>query len=226
MAPELLIFDLDGTLVDSFRAIHASLVHAMTTLGYEPWDFARTRPRVGWGLEHLMREAMGEANVTTGIRYFREQYPQVCLPLTEILPTVETTLSRLRSRGYTMAVATNKPSTFSRQILAHLEIEHYFQSVLGPNDVPRPKPHPDMLESIMERAGKGPEHCLYIGDMPLDVETAKAAEVPVLLVATGSYSYEELKASGVPVIERLDAILTFLDQCLHSAKQPFKEDDR
>jgi len=69
-----------------------------------------------------------------------------------------------------MAIASNKPSYFRRDILKALEFDHLFVEVLGPNDVQRPKPDPEMLEIIIMRIGLSPEEVVYVGDMPLDVE--------------------------------------------------------
>jgi phosphoglycolate phosphatase-like HAD superfamily hydrolase len=206
-----LVFDLDGTLVDSFSAIHQSLVKAMHSAGDEPWDLKTTKMHVGWGFESLLEKAVGPAKRDAALDVFREQYARICLSKTYLLPSVSETLQQFQDRGYRMAVATNKHSDFSSRILRHLGMFSYFLFVLGPNDVVHPKPHPDMLEGLMKRMDVERSETLYIGDMPLDVKTASHAEVDCLLVATGPYSLETLSIEcNVPVVAHFADILDYL----------------
>jgi 2-phosphoglycolate phosphatase len=209
MPYKLLIFDLDGTLVDSYEAIQDALSHAMAALGFPPWPPEETKRRVGRGLEILMEEAVGAANVAEGVRLFRERYPAVFLEKTRVLPGVAETIPALKSRGKTLAVATNKPSDFSRRILDHLGLGRYFDLVLGPLDVARPKPHPDMLNRILADLEFRPDETLYIGDMTLDAESAANAGLACVLLATGGNGRSELEATGRPVLGSIDRILTW-----------------
>jgi phosphoglycolate phosphatase len=96
-------------------------------------------------------------------------------------------------------------------ILEHLGVRRFFHCVLGPNDVHQPKPHPDMLETAMKRMEVERDHTLYVGDIPLDVETATQAKVDCLLVATGPYSLEMLRHEcTVPVVANFADIVDYL----------------
>jgi phosphoglycolate phosphatase len=110
-----------------------------------------------------------------------------------------------------MGIATNKPSYFARDILKALDIDHLFAEVLGPNDVARPKPDPEMLEIMMARLGLGTEEVVYVGDMLLDIEVARNAGVAVYAVPTGSATRETLVA-GRPdrVVPKFSDLLTYL----------------
>ena len=209
MPYRLLIFDLDGTLVDSYEAIQDALTHAMTSLGFAPWPPEETKRRVGRGLEILMEEAVGDANIAEGVRLFREQYPKVFLDKTRILPGVAATIRALKARGKRLAVATNKPSDFSRRILDHLGLGPTFDLVLGPLDVPRPKPYPDMFNRILAELKFRPDETLYIGDMALDAESASTAGLACLLLTTGGNTRAELEATGRPVLESIERLLTW-----------------
>jgi len=209
MPYKLLIFDLDGTLVDSYEAIQDALSYAMTALGFAPWPPEETKRRVGRGLEVLMEEAVGANNIIESVRLFRERYPQVFLDKTALLPGVVKTILALKARGKTLAVATNKPSDFSRRILDHVGLGPYFNLVLGPLDVPRPKPYPDMLNRILADLKFRPDETLYIGDMTLDAESAANAGLACLLLATGGNTREELEATGRPVLGSIDRLLTW-----------------
>jgi len=198
-APSLvrgIIFDFDGTLVDSYDAIAQSLNHVRTAHSLPPLETSRITAMVGHGLEHLIAEAVGPEHVENGVRLFRESYGGLCEKQTSLLPTVKETLEELDRRGYMMGIASNKPSYFARPILQALEIDHLFEEVLGPNDVGKPKPDPEMLELILMRFGLSPDEVLYVGDMTLDIEVARRAAVSIYALPTGSASRETLLEAG------------------------------
>jgi HAD superfamily hydrolase (TIGR01509 family) len=206
-----IIFDMDGTLVDSFLAIHGSLIEAMKRVGLEPWDLEKTKQHVGRGIGYLVESAVGEKKKDEAVKIFRQDYGDTCLARTNLLPSVSETLPLLRASGLRLAVATNKALAFTERILAHLEVDRYFDCVLGPEAVARPKPHPDMIDTILARFQLPKKECLYVGDMPLDVETASRASLDCLLVATGPYAYPTLQREvSVPVLEVFAEIPHFL----------------
>lgn len=189
-----IIFDFDGTLIDSYEPITESLNQVREAFGKPPLALGEVKGMVGHGLEHLIEAAIGPDKIADGVRIFRERYAIICESRTTILPQVRETLEELDRRTYQMAIATNKPSYFARDILKALDVEHLFVEVLGPNDVERPKPDPEMLEIIMSRLGLGSDETLYVGDMPLDIEVARNAGVSVYALPTGSASRDDLLA--------------------------------
>ncbi len=206
-----IIFDMDGTLVDSFRAIHGSLAEAMKKVGLAPWDLEKTKRHVGRGIDYLVESAVGTSRKEEALEIFRQDYGETCLGRTVLLPSVSETLPRLRAAGLRLAVATNKSLVFSQKILSHLSVDRHFECVLGPEAVTRAKPHPDMIHAILDRLELGEAECLYVGDMPLDVETASQAGVDCLLVATGPYAYKVLQREvAVPVVNGFADIPCFL----------------
>ena len=206
-----IIFDFDGTLIDSYEAIAESLNHVRQSYGLDPVGIDEVKNLVGHGLEHLIQTSVGQDRIDEGVQRFRQCYAGICEQKTRILPQVKDTLEELDRRGYQMAIATNKPSYFARDILRSLEMEHLFAEVLGPNDVERPKPDPEMLEIIMMRVGLSPEEVVYVGDMLLDIEVAQRAGVAVYAVPTGSATREALLA-GRPdrLLHRFSDLLTVL----------------
>src|SRR5436190_5657808 len=93
-----IVFDLDGTLIDGYDAIHMALAHAMTAFGEEPWDPPTLRTHVGRGLEALVADALGEHRAEEGVRLFRAKYPEVYLEHSRLLPGVAETVAALSGR--------------------------------------------------------------------------------------------------------------------------------
>jgi phosphoglycolate phosphatase len=191
-----LVFDLDGTLIDSYRAIAASLNAARAMFGLEPLPTEVVRRHVGRGLEQLAAELVGPHRVEAGVSEFRRRYAELYAALTFALPGVPETLRRLGARGYRMAVASNKPARFSEPILRQLGLRRWFDAVHGPDTAGATKPEPRMIELCLSAMGLRPLEGAYVGDMPLDSETADRARVAVLLVPGGSADGTELAATG------------------------------
>jgi len=206
-----IIFDLDGTLVDSFPAIHQSLTVAMKGVGVTPWSLETTKQHVGHGVEHLVESAVGRTKKAEALRYFKDDYSKASLERTHLFPGVLEGLKTLQDSGFVLAVATNKPLSFTQPILNHLQINACFACVMGPEKVLHPKPHPDMIHAILEEFRWEASSCLYVGDMPLDAQTASQAGVDCLLVATGAFSLSDLKReTSVPVLQSFSDIPAFL----------------
>jgi phosphoglycolate phosphatase len=205
-----IVFDLDGTLIDSYGPIATSLNHARARFALPPLAVEVVRSHVGRGLETLIAEQVGADRVSAGVRLFRERYAEVFAGGTFALPGVPETLPVLRSNGFRMAVASNKPARFSVAILERLELLECFRCVLGPDLVGSPKPDPGMLRGCMDRMAVRSEETVYVGDMVLDVETAACAGVSVLLVPGGSSSPEELERTGQTLLSSFAALGSIL----------------
>jgi 2-phosphoglycolate phosphatase len=189
------VFDLDGTLIDSYRAIHACLNEVRGAWGKEPVTLEECRRMVGHGLDVLIARAIGEEHAGAGVSLFRERYAVVGPEMTELLPDVEAVLVELARRGVPMAVASNKPSYFSSQLLASLGLADRFALVVGPDSGFPAKPRPEMVFHILERLGVSRDETLFVGDMEVDVATARAAGLKVAVLPTGSCSREELECA-------------------------------
>jgi phosphoglycolate phosphatase len=205
------VFDLDGTLLDSYAAIHASVIHVQQTLKVPEWTPEETRRRVGRGLSVLMAEAVGLERTDEAVRLFERHYEMTGPEMTRLLPGADEVTKTLHERGVKLAIASNKPGIFSRQLLSHLGVLDRFGAVHGPDDGFPPKPAPHMLFMALAKLGVKAADALYVGDMPLDVLTARAAEVPVAAVPTGSATREELLAAGPDVVlETLGELMRLL----------------
>src|SRR5215471_15744103 len=182
------VFDLDGTLIDGYDAIADALAYAMKKFGLEELPPEQVRAMVGHGLEKLLEKAVGRETAPEGVRLFRERYPHVAVPKTRLLPDVPAVLASLEQRGYSMAVASNKPARFSRMILDACGVEAYFAAVAGP-------------------AGT-----VVVGDMEVDSEFARAAGCRVVLVPSGSRTREELReVDADALLDSLSELPEWLD---------------
>ncbi|MBI4161441.1 MAG: HAD-IA family hydrolase [Acidobacteria bacterium] len=195
-----LIFDLDGTLVDSYEAITESLNYALVRLGRQPRSAREVRSRVGHGLESLLREMAGEDCVEAGVRLFRRHYARVCTEKTRLLPGVQPTLKGLHRRGFRMAVATNKPVGFTERILSALGVRDCFEFLIGADQVTHPKPHPEMIFRVLRHFGCSRWEAAFVGDMVVDVETGRSAGVPVIVLPTGSQTRRQLERASPDLI--------------------------
>ena len=202
-----IVFDLDGTLVDSYEPIAESLNHARARVGRPALAVEIVRRSVGRGLETLIAEHVGAEHVEAGVRAFRERYAEV-YERTRILPGVRPTLRRLAERGLRMTVASNKPARFGEAILRRLGLAPYLLHVEGPDRAGVTKPDPLLIRRCLRAMELEPHEALYVGDMVLDVESAQRAGLPVILVAGGSSSTSDLRATGEIVLERFDALAT------------------
>ena len=205
-----MVWDLDGTLVDSYEAITSSLNRAREAFSLPRLPEEVVRRHVGRGLEALLADLLGGSRVEEGVRIFREHYPKVFPTQTFLLPGVQETLGELHERGYRMAVASNKPARFGKAILESLGVMRYLDDVQGPDSSGRTKPHPAMIRQCLVAMDLPVRDAIYVGDMSLDVESAARAGLPVLLVTGGSAGAEDLRGTGETVLDSILDLLTLL----------------
>jgi phosphoglycolate phosphatase len=180
---QAVLFDFDGTLADSFAAITASTNYVRGCYGLPPLSEAEVRQFVGYGLTHLMTTLVPGVPVEEAVARYREHHTGVMLTHTRLMPGVAETLPQLAQRGFRMAVCSNKRVEFTQQLVAALGLKDYFACILGPDDVgQRAKPDPAMLLEALNRLKVSANQTVYIGDMVVDVQTAKAAGIPVWLI--------------------------------------------
>ena len=196
----LVVFDLDGTLLDGYAAIGDALAHAMTHFRLTPPSPATLRGMVGEGLDRLLEKAVGPERAAEGLRIFRERYAGVAIRLSDLLPDVPEVLDELAGGGWQMAVASNKPAVFSRQILEAKGVARHFFEIAGPDASTPPKPHPRMLLRILGEAGVPAAEAFVVGDMEIDAALARGAGCRVALVPGGSRSAQELAAVDADVL--------------------------
>jgi len=205
------IFDLDGTLIDSYQAIYLGFHHAYTQMGLAPMSYEQVKRVVGLGLDHTFRELLGEERVPRAIFLFRKKYEEVFRENTRLLPDAREVLETLHGRGIRLAIATNKLGRFSREIFEHFGMENFFTVIVGDGDVPQNKPDPEMLQLAMEKMGVEKERTIFVGDSVIDIQTGKNAGVRVFAVPTGNTDRRDLEnARPAVMLERLRDLLSYV----------------
>ena len=186
------IFDLDGTLVDSDKAISLCFNRAMTELGYKPRPVEEIARMIGLPLADMFTVYLTDKEAEEAVMRYRNHYRTVCVEQTKLLPGVMDLLGYFQRKGVHMAVATNKPRGFTIEILRGTGILPYFEHVVSPDNVARPKPDPAMIHEVMARLDMEPADTVYVGDSLTDCQTAANAGVRMFAVASGAHNLDEL----------------------------------
>jgi phosphoglycolate phosphatase len=191
------LFDLDGTLVDSYTALAEAVNYARRQQGLHELSSIRIRDFVGDGIERLLERAFGTDDVPRGARAdFESRYDEICCSESKVLADVQATLEALSTLGIAMAVCTNKPTQFSRKILEFLGLAPFFRAIVGPDLAGARKPEARHVLHTLEATSCAIGDALFVGDMPIDVHAARNSGIAVAVVPTGSSTSEQLKASN------------------------------
>jgi phosphoglycolate phosphatase len=202
------IFDLDGTLVDSYQAIYLGFQYAYIQMGLTPLSYDEVKYRVGHSLQDMFRELLGAEKTQLAVTLFRQKYQEVYKTQTHLLPGAQETLASLHNRGIKLSVATNKLGRFSRDIIEHLELSRMFSAVIGEGDGARNKPNPEMLYLAMEKMNAPKENTIMVGDSDIDIQAALNAGIRVYAVPSGTTSKEELtNAHPTATLDNLSDLL-------------------
>ena len=185
---ELLIFDLDGTLIDSKRDLADSVNAMRLHLGEPPLADETVYSYVGNGAPVLVRRALPdrpEEEIQRGLGYFLEYYRDHMLDATTLYPGVREVLDELLAGNVKMAVLTNKPVRFSEHLIKGLGLDGHFFRIYGGNSFEEKKPHPKGIELLMEESGIGRAQTIMVGDSAVDIMTARNAQVRACGVSWG-----------------------------------------
>lgn len=186
------VFDLDGTLIDTAPDLISAVNHILETEGLEPVDVDRLRPVISLGGRVMIETgltlrgaAYNALQVDALFRRFIAYYSQNMSIHSRPFAGLEAELDRIAAAGGTLAVCTNKQETMARQLLDELGLISRFAALTGRDTFPVCKPHPNHLTGTIEKAGGDPTKAIMIGDSETDVRTAKGAGIPVVGVTFG-----------------------------------------
>jgi phosphoglycolate phosphatase len=189
------LFDLDGTLVDSYAALSEAVNFALREHGLDELSDETIRGYVGEGLEMLLDRVFEGKVPITATDAFESRYDEICCEQSHVLSDVEATLAALSALNVAMAVCTNKPTAFSRKILEFLNLASFFEAIVGPDLAGARKPQAQHVLHTLEATKCAPEEALFVGDMPIDIEAAHNSGIHAAVVATGSSTSSALKAA-------------------------------
>ncbi|CAM3565006.1 Phosphoglycolate phosphatase [Vibrio aerogenes CECT 7868] len=223
--PKLVVFDLDGTLLDSVPDLAIAADQAVRQLGYPGVSECQVRDYVGNGADILIGRALSQsleinpdlspALLKEARTYFDEFYAATGHRLSQLYAGVKDTLVKLHQEGFTLAVVTNKPSHFVPEILQQHQIADYFSDVIGGDDFEKRKPDPMALNWLLDKYGLKPKQMMMVGDSKNDILAARNAGCHSFGLTYGYNHGEPIADSGPDYVA--DNISELLDIVLVSA---------
>jgi len=228
----LVVFDLDGTLIDSEGGIVYAMECTVAALGLPADTVERWRGLIGVPLRDQMplilpADRLGEAAAV--VEYYRNCYREIMLETSRPFPGTDALLAELLALGVTLAICSGKRGNSIRTVLAHAGWSEHFATIVSPDDVVRGKPHPESMQVALTRTGFSSEQAIMVGDTTMDIEMARGAGVPAVAVTWGTHD-RTLLATSAPAawahtVAELAALLR--QWCAHGslASIPFPQDN-
>jgi phosphoglycolate phosphatase len=202
----LIVFDLDGTLIDTAPDLVDTLNVILSREGLEPIPFEEARAMIGGGARRLLERGLahdGEGKAGSRLerlyKDFLAYYADHMADRSRAFPGLEPALDELAGKGHQFAVCTNKLEWLSVELLKTLNLAHRFVAICGQDTFGMQKPDPDILRLTIARAGGDLARTLVVGDSMTDVATARAAGVPIIAVAFG-YADRPAAALGADAV--------------------------
>ncbi|MDU0459282.1 MAG: HAD-IA family hydrolase [Geobacteraceae bacterium] len=193
------LFDLDGTLVDSLEDLTDAVNHVRHEFALPPLTPSAVCRMVGKGALNLLRQALpdlGQDEIGRALRLFLDYNEKHIADKSRLYPGVAEMLADLQRRGIRLAVISNKNEALSRLILKSLEIDDYFESVSGGDTFPEIKPSPLPLLRVIERQGVLPQECVMVGDSINDIQAGNLAGIATVGCSWGYGGSAELAGSS------------------------------
>ena len=199
-----IIFDLDGTLINSEADLALAVNAMLTSLGRPSFKLHEIQPWIGNGAHALVKRALSgnmqidasisESFFETAFTTFIDAYEQNVCVKTMVYPGVRVSLKVLKAQGFKLAIVTNKPIQFVRPILEKLGLDNLFEIILGGSCVEKPKPDPLPLETVCERLNISASECVMVGDSINDILPANAINMQSIALMYGNAQGEDLTA--------------------------------
>ena len=200
MTPQTVLFDLDGTLIDQFKPIYRSYLHALEQLGLEPVDYETVKRTVGGSVDVTMERLIGPELAPRAVEIFLPYFGKIMFEDLVALPGAKEILEALQTQGKRLAVFTNKRGDAARTTLDHLQFMPYLDEVIGANDTPWRKPQLEFTRYALEKMACSAEESCLVGDSPFDFQSAAVVGMDCHLVTTGTHDLEQLAQAGATSI--------------------------
>ncbi len=198
-----ILIDLDGTLTDPKQGIHRSIRFALEKLGHPITDDVDLDWMIGPPLKPSLAKLLKTQDgvlAEQALAAYRERFSVTGLFENEVYPTVPETLATLQAQGYTLYLATAKPTVFAKQILAHFKLDQYFTEMYGSELTGERTNKADLIAYILEQEQLDSEQCIMVGDREYDILGARANDIETIAVNYGYGTAEEL-AHAQPLIQ-------------------------
>jgi len=217
---DLILFDLDGTLIETAPEIADAVNDTLLQFGHAPASQQQITDWIGHGTRELLIQALAQATHTTAEAVrgsaqfatieaaFGEHYMHRCGSRSQLYPQVRATLTALRAAGVRLALVTNKEARYTQAVLAAHQLDQAFDRVVCGDTLAVKKPNPACIESCLQQFGVAPERALFVGDSSIDVATARNAGIAVWVLPYG-YNMGQPIAASAPdrVIVDVSALL-------------------
>lgn len=192
MTLQAILFDLDGTLIDQFEAIHKAFSRTISSMGIAPPSYEEVKRSVGGASDATMAKLIGHERAEEAVSILRPIFEEEMFNGLRALPYVMEGLEELCRQGLQCAVLTNKHGPHARSACDHLGLSKFLQFTTGANDTKWKKPDPNLTKLALREIGVPRKQTVYVGDSPYDYETARNSNLSCHLVATGTHSFNEL----------------------------------
>lgn len=187
------LFDLDGTIIDTNELIISSFVHVLEEYKLQPLTREQIIPHMGTTLEHQLQTFCGSQEVEQYMKAYRAYNDKHHDDMVQPFPQVMNVVDALHQQGITLGVVTTKNRPGTMRVLELYGLKKYMSSIVTVADVAHPKPHPEPVLKALQELGAAPEHTLMVGDSPADLQAAHAAGVRAAAVAWSLKGEETLK---------------------------------
>lgn len=220
------VFDLDGTLVETAPDLIRATNHALELAGLKPVSPDAIRPSISFGGRAMIVKGLelngarlSEPEIDALLAPFMAHYADNIAAGSRPFPGLEAALGDLAARGARLAVCTNKREGMSRKLLDALGLSHRFAAIAGRDTFPVYKPHPDHLIGVIRLAGGSPDCAVMVGDSHTDIKTARAAGIPVIAVPFGYTDIPVSELGPDAVMAHYDALLATVDRIRPRARR-------
>ena len=213
---DTVLFDFDGTIMDTNDVIIGSWQHIYRTLRGKEGDLEYILSTFGEPLEYSMEKSFPEVSVDEAVDIYRSWHREHFLEMIKLFPGIEEMLAEIKRRGYKTGIATSRISLSLHQGLDKYDLEKYFDAIVAVEDIEEAKPAPDTIFKVLGKLDSRPEDAIMIGDSRLDILCAKNAGVPSVLVGWSATLAGKTKEDFAPgeapdfIIDRPDDLLNII----------------